>query len=194
STTAAAARQQHIWRHTSRGTPMISLRLPRPSSACAFGLGGAAPSPSLISIKHRRLSMNTKTRLIVGGAVTTCGSGGLALATRSILVIYNNILSMGVANKDMHTHAHVALPGEDEGFSAEVETEGPANFIVQDVIFAPGGTTGWHTHPGILMLSLTADSGSVDWYDASCGKHVYNAGDSWTEGTTLHDVVNNSSA
>jgi hypothetical protein len=24
-------------------------------------------------------------------------------------------------------------------------------------------------------------------------KHTYNAGDSWTEGTTLHDVVNHSS-
>jgi quercetin dioxygenase-like cupin family protein len=94
----------------------------------------------------------------------------------------------------IHAHAHVALPGSDEGFSAELETEGAANFIVQDVIFAPGGTTGWHKHPGVLLLSLTVDSGSVDWYDAKCVKHVYNAGDSWTEGTTLHDVVNNSSS
>jgi quercetin dioxygenase-like cupin family protein len=137
--------------------------------------------------------MNMKTRLIVGGAVATCAIAGLALATPSLLVIYNNILSTGVANNDIHTHAHVALPGEEEEFSAEVETEGPANFIVQDVIFSPGGTTGWHTHPGVLLLSLTADSGSVDWYDANCGKHVYHAGDSWTEGTKLHDVVNNSS-
>ena len=44
------------------------------------------------------------------------------------------------------------------------------------------------------MLSLAADSGSIDWYDAHCGKVTYNAGDSWTEGTKLHDVVNNSSA
>jgi hypothetical protein len=38
-----------------------------------------------------------------------------------------------------------------------------------------------------------ADSGPIDWYNANCVKHTYNAGDSWTEGTTLHDVVNHSS-
>jgi hypothetical protein len=40
---------------------------------------------------------------------------------------------------------------------------------------------------------MAADSGPVDWYDAACVKRVYNAGDSWTEGTKLHDVVNSSS-
>ena len=30
--------------------------------------------------------------------------------------------------------------------------------------------------------------------ESACGKVTYNAGDSWTEGTKLHDVVNNSSA
>ena len=68
-----------------------------------------------------------------------------------------------------------------------------ANYNCSVVNFSQGCTTGWHTHPGILLLSLAADSGPVDWYDAACGKRVYNAGDSWTEGTKLHDVVNNSS-
>jgi hypothetical protein len=50
-----------------------------------------------------------------------------------------------------------------------------------------------HTHPGILLLALAADSGPIDWYDANCQKTVYSAGYSWTEGTKLHDVVNSSS-
>ena len=132
---------------------------------------------------------------IVASSVGIAGVvAGIALATPSLGVLYNNILTTGSANRDIHAHAHVAVPGTEEGFSAELETEGPSNFIVQDVIFGPGGTTGWHTHPGILMLSLTADSASVDWYDAHCNKHVYNAGDSWTEGTTVHDVVNSSTS
>jgi quercetin dioxygenase-like cupin family protein len=138
--------------------------------------------------------MKLKTKYIVGAVSAACVAAGIAVATPSLEVLYNVILVTGTANHDVHAHAHVALPGREDGFSAEVETEGAANFIVQDVIFAPGGTTGWHKHPGVLLLSLTADSGSVDWYDANCVKHVYNAGDSWTEGTTLHDVVNTSSS
>jgi quercetin dioxygenase-like cupin family protein len=138
--------------------------------------------------------MNLKTKYIVGAVSAACVVAGIAIATPSLGVLYNVVTVTGTINHDVHARAHVALPGSEEGFSAEVETEGAANFIVQDVIFAPGGTTGWHKHPGVLLLSLTADSGSVDWYNANCGKHVYNAGDSWTEGTTLHDVVNNSSS
>lgn len=119
---------------------------------------------------------------------------GVALATPTVGLIYNTILVTGTANNELHAHAHVAVPGsDDEGFSAALETEGASNFVVQDAIFSPGGTTGWHSHPGVLLLSLTGDSGPIDWYDAHCVKHVYQPGDSWTEGTRLHDVVNSSS-
>ena len=136
--------------------------------------------------------MNRKGKFVLA-AVSACVVAGIAVATPSLGIMTNVISVIGTVNHDVHAHAHVALAGSDDGFSAELETEGAANFIVQDVSFAPGGTTGWHKHPGVLLLSLTAESGSVDWYDAKCEKHVYNAGDSWTEGTTLHDVVNNSS-
>ena len=137
--------------------------------------------------------MTRGIKFIVAGSLAASAVVGIAIATPSLGVLSNIVSVIGTVNHDLHAHAHVALPGSDDGFSAELETEGPANFIVQDVVFAPTGTTGWHKHPGILLLSLTADSGSVDWYDANCQKHVYNAGDSWTEGTKLHDVVNNSS-
>ena len=137
--------------------------------------------------------MKTKAKVVLGSVSAASIIAGVALATPTIGAYYNVILSTGTVDRDVHTHAHVALPGSDEGFSAELETDGAANFIVQDVKFSPGGTTGWHTHPGVLLLSLAADSGPIDWYDAHCVKHVYHAGDSWTEGTKLHDVVNSSS-
>ena len=137
--------------------------------------------------------MKRNIKFLLGGVSVCCLVGGLALATPTIGAWYNVILSTGTVNRDIHTHAHVALPSTEDGFSAELETEGAANFIVQEVKFSPGGTTGWHTHPGILLLTLAADSSPIDWYDANCVKTVYQAGDSWTEGTKLHDVVNNSS-
>jgi quercetin dioxygenase-like cupin family protein len=136
------------------------------------------------------MEMNKGTKILLGSALTASLIAGLAMATPTIGAWYNVILSTGTVNRDVHAHAHVALPGTEEGFSAELETEGAANFIQQEIKFSPGGTTGWHTHPGILLLTLAADSGPIDWYDATCAKTVYKAGDSWTEGTKLHDVVN----
>ncbi|MEO7206941.1 MAG: hypothetical protein ABI356_13290 [Steroidobacteraceae bacterium] len=117
----------------------------------------------------------------------------LAFATPTIGAWYNVVLSTGTAERDINTHAHVVVLGMDEDFSAVLATEGASNIIQQEIKFSPGTTTGWHTHPDVGILTLAADSGSVDWYDSKCGKTVYNAADSWTEGTKLHDVVNRGS-
>ena len=137
--------------------------------------------------------MKTKGKILLGAAAVAGLVAGIAMATPTIGAWYNVILSTGTLNKSVSTLAHVPIAGSEEGFTASLETEGAANFIVQEIKFSPGGTTGWHTHPGVLLLSLTADSGPIDWYDANCLKHTYHAGDSWTEATSLHDVVNNSS-
>ena len=134
--------------------------------------------------------MNRKKKVLLGGALATSIIVGLAMATPTIGAWYNVILSTGTAERDINTHAHLVIPGMDEDFSAVLVTEGASNIVQQEVKFSPGGTTGWHTHPGIVILTLAADSGPIDWYDSKCGKTVYKAGDSWTEGTKLHDVVN----
>jgi quercetin dioxygenase-like cupin family protein len=140
-----------------------------------------------------RIAMNTKTKVLLGCALAASITAGLAMATPTMGAWYNVILSTGTSERDIHTQVHLALPGMDEDFSAVLVTEGASNIIQQEIKFSPGGTTGWHTHPGIVLLTLAADSGPVDWYDSRCGKTVYNAGDSWTEGTKLHDVVNRGS-
>jgi hypothetical protein len=84
---------------------------------------------------------------------------------------------------------HVFFP---EGFRSESErflwlahlkTRGPSDLYVQDNSWdpvtptAPGGTTGWHTHPGPSLIIVTA--GTITAYegdDPSCTPHVYTAG------------------
>jgi hypothetical protein len=93
---------------------------------------------------------------------------------------------------------HVPLPAstpgidgdadKDDIWTAKLSTTGPANFQVVDVTLLPNGHTGWHSPPGILLVSLV--SGSLEWYDAQCVKHVYNAGDPRTENTETQDVRN----
>jgi quercetin dioxygenase-like cupin family protein len=137
--------------------------------------------------------MQKKTKILLCTGLAASIVAGLALATPTVGAFYNVILSTGTAEQDLHANGHLVIPAMDEDFGTVVLTDGASNIIQQEVKFSPGGTTGWHTHPGVVLLTLAADSGSVDWYDAKCGKTVYNAGDSWTEGTKLHDVVNHGS-
>jgi quercetin dioxygenase-like cupin family protein len=134
--------------------------------------------------------MEKRRKLLWASVAVGSIAAGIALATPTIGAFYNVVISTGTVLRDIHAHAHLDIPGMDEDFTVMLETEGASNIIQQEIKFAAGGTTGWHTHPGLLLLTLAADSGPVDWYDARCGKTVYKAGDSWTEGTKLHDVVN----
>ena len=36
----------------------------------------------------------------------------------------------------------------DNGAKVKIQTDGPIELAMQRVEIAPGGTTGWHTHPG----------------------------------------------
>jgi quercetin dioxygenase-like cupin family protein len=57
------------------------------------------------------------------------------------------------------------------------KTQGPSDLYVQSNVWEPGGSTGWHTHPGHSLITVTA--GSVTAYegdDPSCAPHVYTQG------------------
>jgi quercetin dioxygenase-like cupin family protein len=57
------------------------------------------------------------------------------------------------------------------------KTKGPSDLYVQKNTWAPGGSSGWHTHPGHSLVTVTG--GTVTVYegdDPSCTPHVYSAG------------------
>jgi len=134
--------------------------------------------------------MNARTRILIGGIAITCSVVGIALATPIVGLNFNNFPALGTINTEVLERAKVALPPvvgkeqEDNEWTAKLMTSGPSNFIVQDASIFPGGHTGWHSHPGILMITVT--EGSIEWYNANCEKSVYNTGDSLTENTQPH--------
>jgi quercetin dioxygenase-like cupin family protein len=143
--------------------------------------------------------MNIRTRILIGIVAVACGIAGIAYATPVVGLQVGTILSSGTINDEIKVRVHVPLPpvvgansedneDQDNEWRAELYTSGPSNIVVQDVVYAPGGHTGWHSHPGILLSSVI--SGSIEWYDSRCQKHVYNAGDSLTESTQTHYVRN----
>jgi quercetin dioxygenase-like cupin family protein len=142
--------------------------------------------------------MSIKTRLLIGAVAVICGIAGIAHATPVVGLLVGTILSSGTINEEILQHVRVALPpgtpeaekdrDRDDEWRAKLITSGPSDVIVQDVVYAPNGHTGWHSHPGILLSSVV--SGSIEWYNSECEKHVYNVGDSLTESTATHFVRN----
>ena len=62
-------------------------------------------------------------------------------------------------------------------WQARLKTQGASDLYVQSNVWVPGGTTGWHTHPGHSLILVTA--GAVTAYDAddpSCTARVYTEG------------------
>ena len=80
--------------------------------------------------------------------------------------------------------ALVAIYVPVDRFHVSLETEGPATITTTLVDYTAGVQNGWHTHPGMVIVTLT--KGSIQWYDENCKLTIYNAGDSWMEGSQLH--------
>src|SRR5215208_5140613 len=69
---------------------------------------------------------------------------------------------------------------EAENNGIEVESDRTsADFALAKVLIEPGGTTGWHHHPGVALVSV--NSGAVTEYDKNCHKSVYKAGEGFVE-------------
>ncbi|MDP9011766.1 MAG: hypothetical protein M3O41_03730 [Pseudomonadota bacterium] len=125
--------------------------------------------------------MSTKSRLLIGGGIAF-GLAGLVLAT-PIKHLASPLFSVGQHPADIELHGRGLTPS-GQRFRVELETEGPSTISTQDVAYSVGGVNGWHSHPG--MVAVTLISGSLQWFDENCVETDYTAGQSWTEGSQLH--------
>jgi len=94
---------------------------------------------------------------------------------------------------------HSILPnstGEEEGESIWLsmqKTKGSSDLYVQSNVWQPGGSTGWHSHPGHSLIIVT--QGAVTNYesdDPECKPHLYTQGMSFVDsgGRHVHIIRN----
>jgi quercetin dioxygenase-like cupin family protein len=72
------------------------------------------------------------------------------------------------------------------------QTKDPTDVLVQTISFLPGGTSGWHFHPGVVIVVV--ESGQVTTHDASCQTATYGPHQSFVESGTEPFMVSNESA
>ena len=138
------------------------------------------------------------SRLFVCLLAVVLAIAGIAFATPIVGLLTSIILANGnTTTSNILVRARVALPpapgqepgdDDDNAWSGLILLHGPTNVQVQSFSYDVNGHTGWHSHPGMLILTVV--NGTIEWYDANCNKTVYNTGDTFTENTATHYLRN----
>ena len=80
----------------------------------------------------------------------------------------------------------------DLGFVSKLKTHANTDIVVNNNTMTAGGTSGWHTHPGITIVAIKA--GALTLYDGDdplCEPKVYTAGQAFVEsGSHVHIARN----
>lgn len=63
--------------------------------------------------------------------------------------------------------------------AVKLQTKDPVDFVTFSLTIDPAGSSGWHSHPGVVLITVT--SGTVTFYDEHCSAKVYPAGSSFVE-------------
>jgi quercetin dioxygenase-like cupin family protein len=110
---------------------------------------------------------------ILGAAVTAIALANPGTSTSTILAP-RSTLSESVQANDTRI---------------KFQTKDPTDLVTQQVTFAPGAYSGWHHHPGVILVLVK--TGVVTVWDENCQTTTYNAGQAFIEGGTEPMMVSN---
>ncbi len=83
--------------------------------------------------------------------------------------------------------------GNEQLWLSLQETKGLSDMYVQSNVWAPGGSSGWHSHPGHSLIIVTAGTVTdYEGHDPDCKPHVYKAGMAFVDpgGDHMHILRN----
>lgn len=85
----------------------------------------------------------------------------------------------------------LARPAEIEALGIQFSTERSTDLFVQQVDIAPGGQSGWHMHPGLVLVAV--GTGAVIVH-VGCKAQQYSAGQTFVEPPLTPTLVENASS
>jgi hypothetical protein len=111
--------------------------------------------------------------VVVAAAVLVPVFGGIALATPGIGIIAAPVHARG-------THAELLNVHSKSG--VKLQTKSSVDFVTQQIVIAPGGSTGWHSHPGPVLVTVKSGELTLVYADdATCTGRTYRAGESFVD-------------
>jgi quercetin dioxygenase-like cupin family protein len=141
---------------------------------------------------------NMRKRLMLALAAAMVGVvaiGGIVLATTPSGVT-STLLAVGhFANIDAKTLTDIDPGVKTDFWQARISTKGATDVYMLENRIAPGGTFGWHSHPGPSLVVVK--SGALTLYrgdDPTCTPQVIEAGSGFVDdGGDVHVVRNEGS-
>ena len=85
--------------------------------------------------------------------------------------------------------------GNEQFWQSLQRTNGSSDIYVQSNVWEPGGSTGWHSHPGDSLIIVTAGTVTdYEGHDPDCKPHVYTKGMGFVDpgGDHVHILRNES--
>jgi hypothetical protein len=122
---------------------------------------------------------------------------GSALATPAVGFVATTLVQGKLGEVDVFNQSIVSNSTEDErqirAWLSAQKTEGAADVYLQNNVWQPGGSTGWHIHAGHSLILVK--EGTVTEYgghDPDCRAHVYTKGMTFVDpgGEHVHLIRN----
>jgi quercetin dioxygenase-like cupin family protein len=124
--------------------------------------------------------------VLAGGILVAGLLSGTAPATPGTGITTTNLVRATIARR-IHLNVRVA---QDQHI--RIHTDAPVDIVDVKVELEPGGTTGWHSHPGPSFNAVA--EGEVTYYKAessSCAPNRYPAGTTFIDtGQVVHTLRN----
>lgn len=134
--------------------------------------------------------------LIGGGLVASMLSLRTVRATPSAGFTATTVAMGRVGNTDVLNHALPSTSSSEEPKPVWISLQkvrGLSDLYVQSNVWIPGGTTGWHTHPGHSLIIVTdGEVTTYEGHDSECTPHVYKKGEAFLDpgGDHVHNIRN----
>jgi quercetin dioxygenase-like cupin family protein len=83
---------------------------------------------------------------------------------------------------DTARRRHLQRAGQGRHPQHQGQVQGTVRLIVVDLVIAPGGTTGWHSHPGPALVIIKVGTFTLyDGDDRRCRPHRYGPGQAFVD-------------
>jgi quercetin dioxygenase-like cupin family protein len=133
------------------------------------------------------MRIRPKLAFLVAIVAVAAYAAGTVLAT-PVIGVRSTLFAVG-------QFGEIDAKSETDAWEAEIRTKGASDIHVLENRIAPGGTFGWHSHPGPSFVVVK--TGALTLYrgdDPDCTPHVFAAGSGFVDqGGDIHLVRNEGS-